>query len=442
MSRSNNKAPVKGAATKLACPGNRVQPSNKPKTSTTAGKKNDYLAEEDDYFEDGLYEDFGASVEGDDLNSDFQQQQQTELSHKNGENVMTEEEKRAEAPIKWDSAEISFDHVFDLSELVRNTGKGGITLAKEGKLELSVANGLLGLEYRSHNPDFAKEEKSFSTKDMKKKNGNSLSSQNNTTLGDIVKSVKLVGFKMTGYEGNVRIHLKSIPKFQEEGHAGETEHVNSVIMPHMWQTKTSHTIELCNRTITNSMMHFQKRFPGMTPENLMADVQRAKGDRFLVPLSNPIVALINRDKAAVTDEEGIVFDGEYKNPSLSATGQVLIPKHLVKQYKPETLDAMKKGMSYANISDQRFEVAFELPCPSHLTTLHEEFTKTEGKDGRQFLGWADTPYKANPMALANALPVIKSKDQLFKDPSSQALRLQGKFIVYYKRQTNEMAEDL
>lgn len=440
MSRSNNnKAPVK--QTKLACPGNRVQPTNKPKTQAIS-KKNDYVDEEEDYFEEGVYDDFGASIEGDDLNSDFQQK--TELSQNGGsENVMTEEEKRAEAPIKWDSAEIYFDHVFDLSELVRNAHKGGITLSKEGKLEMSVANGLLGLEYRSHNPDFlqaTKEEKSFSAKDTKKKNA--LSSQNSTMLGDIVKSVKLVGFKMTGYDGTVRIHLKSIPKFQEEGHGQETEHVNALIMPHMWQTNTSHSIEIFNRTITNSMMHFQKRFPGMTPENLMAEVQRAKGDRFLVPLSNPIVALINRDKAAVTDEEGIVLNGEYKNPSLVATGQVLIPKHLVKQYKPETLDAMKKGMSYANISDQRFEVAFELPCPSHLTTLHEEFEKTEGKDGRQFLGWADTPYKANPMALASALPVIKSKDQLFKEPGSQALRLQGKFIVYYKRQTNEVAEDL
>lgn len=437
MSRSNNRQPVK--QTKLACPGNRMP--NKGKIQPVSKKTNDYVDDED-YFEEGVYDDFTASVEGDDLNGDFQQQ--TDLGHNAAsENVMTEEEKRAEAPIKWDSAEISFDHVFDLSELVRNTGKGGITLAKNGQLEMSVANELLGLEYRSHNPDFLqaiKEEKSLSAKDMKKKS--SLASQNNTTLGDIVKSVKLVGFKMTGYEGNVRVHLKSIPKFQEEGHAGETEHVNSVIMPHMWQTKTSHTIDLFNRTITNSMMHFQKRFPGMTPENLMADVQRAKGDRFLVPLSNPIVALINRDKAAVTDEEGIVLDGQYKNPSLLATGQVLIPKHLVKQYKPETLDAMKKGMSYANISDQRFEVAFELPLPSHLKALNDEFTDTSGLSGRQFLGWADTPYKANPMALASSLPVIKSKDALFKEPGSQALRLQGKFIVYYKRQTNEIAEDL
>ena len=102
---------------------------------------------------------------------------------------------------------------------------------------------------------------------------------------------------------------------------------------------------------------------------------------------------------------------------------------------------MKKGMSYANISDRRFEISFELPIPSHLQAHHLEFEESKGTSGRQFLGWADTPYKANPMALASALPVIKSKDLLFKEPGSQAIRLQGKFVVQYKRQTNETAEE-
>jgi len=175
----------------------------------------------------------------------------------------------------------------------------------------------------------------------------------------------------------------------------------------------------------------------------MADVQRARGDRFLVPLNNPIVSLINRDRAAINtaDGENTVVDGQYVNPSLVATNQVLIPKELVKQYKPETLDAMKKGMSYANISDRRFEISFELPIPSHLQAHHDEFTESKGVSGRQFLGWADTAYKANPMALGSALPDIKSKDLLFKDPGTQTVRLQGKFVLGYKRQTNETPEE-
>lgn len=445
---SRNTKPVAKNASLASRPGakqlNCATPSKvvaKPKAAVV-----DY-ADDGDYFEEEGFDEFGASVEEGDLNSDFQNTEMgqdvsgAELAANNqGEGGMTAEERAAEAPIKWDIAEFEFDHVFDLSELITSTGKGSIKTLNKGHLSLSVANKLLKVGYRSHNPDFLPAKEEVATKDTKKKI--SLADKN-TALGDIVKYAKLVGFQMTGYDGAVVVHLKSIPKFQEEGHADETDHVNFRLMPHMWKNNMSHSIDLFGRTITISMMDFQKRFPGLSPENLMADVQRARGDRFLVPLNNPIVALINRDRAAINtaNEENTVVDGKYVNPSLVATNQVLIPKELVKRYKPETLDAMKKGMSYANISDRRFEISFELPIPSHLQAHHDEFKESNGVSGRQFLYWADTPYKSNPMALGSALPDIKSKDLLFKDPGTQTVRLQGKFVLGYKRQTKEVPEE-
>ncbi len=450
------------------------KPVGKPKPGTAASKSSGQqmmsgrgngaqrkqqqdLSDEENFFEDDNVYEIGANGEENtqgDLNNDFQEaSDQGNKGADKKETVMVEER---EADIPWDDANFWFGHVFDLSETVKNSGKGALSVVNGGQLSASVANRILKVDYHSHANDFIKLEKpadkdmkkkanlscGVSKSDAKKKSSAQAMMQEGESLGDIVKSVTLEGFNMKGYEGPIMIHLKSIPKFLEEGHPDGTSYVSFRIKPHMW--KTGQPIVIFDRAIRDSMMQFQENFPGMTPENLMAEVHKAKFDSLSMPINHPIIAMINAQKAAIAvknDLANVVVDGEYKNPSQQATETVLVPRALFKKFKPQALDAMKKGLSYANISDSRFEVAFELPVPSHLQAHHDEFIESKGLSGRQFLGWADTAFKANPYALGSALPDIRNTDLLFKDPLHQSVYLEGNLAVKYKRQIKPVTEE-
>lgn len=386
--------------------------------------KRDEISDDRDYGADSQ-ESLGEEYSQEDLNGDYEDAQTSNTACP-ARKEMTAEEKAAEAKIQWDKVEYHFDHEFDLAEYVSD-GNKGLRLKDDGMLKLSVANGLLQMGYRSHDPDFTSSAASTDTKSSRELPVNS----------DMVKSVHLEGFKMTGWNERVLITLSTVPKFQEEGHFGNSKNVNHLVYPHEWQTTKAQRLEIINRTITGQMLHFQRKYPGVSPENFTRDIQRAALDNYLVSLDSPMVSMINRDGAAHTES------GIYNKPDLVQTNQVLIPKELVKEYKAKTLEAMSKGVSYANISDNRFEICFEAPIPSFLAAKHEEHLKNKGETGRQFLAFADTAYKTRlPLGgLINAQNG-KTKDSLFKDPANRFVRVQGKAVILYKQMNEETVEDL
>lgn len=332
------------------------------------------------------------------------------------EDEMTEAEKAMEADMTWDTVKYHFDHEFDLNELVTDSNKG-LKLEKGCALVLSVENGLLKMGHRSHSPDFIE--------------GESLSHQNS----DIVKSVDIYGLEITGWKEDFLVNLSTVPKFQEEGHFGESKTVNRLISPYELKDPAQ-PINICDRTISKAMMHFQKRFPGVSPENLTKDIKKNNEDTFLVNLSSPLIATINSNNAADTET------GKYEKPDLIKTNQVLVPKQTVKKYRPQTLEMMRKGVSYANITDNQFQISLEVPLPSTFKQKHDDYVKTKGVSGRQFLAFADTPYKTCA-TLGSAINTnIKSRDELFKDPANRFIRVKGMALVRYKKMNRSVMQDL
>ena len=368
--------------------------------------------EDDDYsYGADSQESFAENGSQEDLNGDYNEDEETTSPELN----MTEEEKAAEAKIQWDTVDYHFDHEFDLADLVSDSNKG-LKLENDGSLKLSVENGFLEMGYRSHGPDF-------------------IESEDLSHNSDIVKSIHIEGLKITGWEDRILVSLATVPKFSEEGHYANSKNVNQFIYPHEWKD-TRKSIEIINRGITNSMMNFQKKYPGISPENLARDIKKSDMNNFLVKLSSPVVSMINNDKAADNDL------GTYTQPDLVKTNQVLIPKEIVRVYRAKTLDLMRKGVSYANITDNRFSISFEVPIPSFLKAKHEEWKTSKYETGRQFLAFADTGYK-NRLALGSQVSENpKTKALLFKDPASRFIRVQGKVVIRYKKMNQAVIKDL
>lgn len=428
-SSKGKKLATKQVNTKSGKQGTNLNCGNKGGKAVVAPKKVKVVVQEDDSFGAGSTEDLsGASVtvseEGSVEASATEEVVQPKVE-------MTQEMKASEANIKWDKLEIHFDHEFDLNDYVTENNKGQLKLENNGNLVLSTENGILRKGYRSKAPDF--EPKAKDTKSNKKMEQNS----------DIVKSVHLEHFKMHGWNEKVVMNLTAINKFQEEGHVGESETVNHMIYPSEWQnSKTAKPITIINRTITNSMMNFQKKFPGVNPENLARGITKnGENDDYLVDINSPMVAIINIDKAADTES------GEYTPESpnfIKKTKQVLIPKSIVRVYRAKTLEEMSKSISYANITDDRFAISFEVPVPSSLLAKHQDYVATKGTAGRQFLGFADTPFKNKIGSLgASVSDTTKiSKNALLKDVNDRFVRIEGKLVIHYKRINQETLEDL
>lgn len=375
--------------------------------------------------QDDMNGDFGEGQ----LGAPYNQQQETQATRPK----MTAEMKRLEANVEWDTVELHFDHVMNLAtDYVTEGNKGSLKLKDNGLVTLSLANELLEMGLRTNAPDFP-----VLTKEEIAKASNTKKKAPLPTASDIVKSVYLENFAIEGWDERVLLHVKSIPKFQKEGHFGNTDNVNQMIYPGSWKDPNN-SIKIVDRQITNAMIDFQRRYPGVSPKNLDDGIQKAKDDHYLVNLESPMVNMINQEGAAH------IKGGQYKKPDLVVTNQVLIPKSIVKEYRAKTIDSMSEGISYATItSGGGFEIAFEAPVPSHMQANHNEYIKSKGQTGRQFLAFADTPYKSNGHNLNGVLNEnVKNKSMLFKDATSQTLRFKGKLVVAYKTMNEEVLEDL
>jgi len=329
----------------------------------------------------------------------------------------------------WDTAEFYFDELIDLNnDYIVDNGKGGIKLKDKGVITLSVANGGLQLGTRTKEGDFK-----MSAVTLKPVDGKMKKKLNLPLNSDIVKSAYLEGFNIEGWSERVLMRLSTIPKFQEEGFFGNSETVTKMIMPHEWKSQ-SHRIKIFDRTINNGMFSFQSKYPGASPQNLHKGIQKPVNGFCLVDFNSPVVGTINIDKKAHVE------GGVYLAPSLVETNQVAIPKELVKIYTAKALKSMSYGISYGNVTDDRFTIEFETTVPTHMASAHTEFLKT-GQTGRQFLGFAD-PYKSNTMSLGAVINEnIKSRTAIFKEPNSHALRIQGKLVVQYKRSAYEQNDN-
>ena len=371
-----------------------------------------------------------------DLNGDFNE---SGLASNNKAAIeMSDEYKAQEVNMEWDTVEYHFDHEFDLSELVTE-GNKGLKMDGTGVLKMTVDNGILEMGYRSKDSDFTNLDcgacDASASSSAKKKAAKEKQQQQAIQNSDIVKSAYLENLKITGWNERVLIGLSTVPKFKEEGHYGNSETVNHMVYPHEWHGETAKPIKLADRKVTGSQINFQKRFPGVSPENLAQHISKSGTDDFLVKLDSPLVAIINLAKGA--DNES----GEYTTPDLVKTNQVLVPKKLVKAFTPKTLEAMR-GISYANITDNRFEVTFEAPIPSSLMNEHKKYITSKGLAGRQFLCFADTSYK-NRLCLGSTInDNIKTKAELFKNPVSQFVHIQGKLVLKYKKMNQETLDEL
>lgn len=322
----------------------------------------------------------------------------------------------------WDTAEFYFDEVIDLNaDYVVESNNGGIGLKDGGVITLRVKDGSLQLGTLDREGDFKVKSVIPTTSGdgkLKKKAALPLSS-------DIVKSAYLENFKIDGWSERVLVRLSTIPKFQEEGFYGDSPNVAKMILPGEWAA-TNHRIKLFDRVINKGMLDFQTQYPDASPENLHKGIQKPINGFCAVVFNSPVVRIINLEGKAH------VPGGEYLEPTIKETNQVLIPKQLVKIYTEKALKSMSYGISYGNVTSDRFTIQFEAPIPRHLAGRHAQFIKTDGKTGRQYMAFAD-PYKNNVMGLGAALNEnIKTRSALFKDDATQSLRLQGKLVLQYK----------
>lgn len=326
----------------------------------------------------------------------------------------------------WDTAEFYFNETIDLTDYVTEGAKGGITLKDGGRITLRVKDGSIQLGTLDKEGDF----KVLKTAEALNADGKSMKNKKAMPLdSDIVKSAYLEDFKVDGWNECVIIRLNTIPKFREEGFYGASPHVCKMLMPRECKG-TSEPIKIFDRKINKGMLSFQQRYLKVSPETLHKGIQKAVNGFCAVKFDSPIVEAINIDKMAHPEGETVV-DGQYSAPSVPLTNQVHIPKDLVNIYTAKALKSMNHGVSYGNVTSDRFEIQFEADVPSHLRAKHDAFALNKAT-GRQFLYFAD-PYRHNPLALGAALNEnIKTKSALFSAETSNSIRFQGKLVMRYK----------
>ncbi len=254
------------------------------------------------------------------------------------------------AAINWDTVEYVARVKIPFSELVKLT---------DGELELSLLNKRLKYGKRTRVGDFS----------MKNKDGNH----------DIVKSIDCLHYTCNTTDLFI-IGVPSVPAFMSEGFYEDTGHVNQYVLPFQLSSSEPRDVNVLNRNITNSVIDFQNRFPGLTLSNFKKHIQYVNENNTYVHTDSPMVGLINEHLEA-KGKNLLVASVEQKN-------QVLVPTKMAKKFEKKTMDLMKEVISYANITGN-YTMKMHRPIPDECLAQHKKYVKSGGTDGKPYLGFAE-----------------------------------------------------
>lgn len=256
------------------------------------------------------------------------------------------------AAINWDTVEYVARVRMPFSELAK------LTKSTDGVLELSLLNKRLKYGKRTRVGDFS----------MKNKDGNH----------DIVKSIVCSNYTCNTTDFFV-ISVPSVPAFMSEGFFEDAGHVNQYVLPYQLSATEPRDVNILNRNITNSVIDFQNRYPGLTLSNFKKHIQYVNEEHSYIHTDSPMVGLINEHLES-KGAEPLVPSTELKN-------QVRAPTKLAKKFEKKTMDLMKEVISYANITGN-YTMKMHRPIPEECLVEHKKYVKSGGTEGKPYLGLA------------------------------------------------------
>jgi len=301
------------------------------------------------------------------------------------------------AAINWDTVEYVATVKMPFSEVAKLT---------DGILELSLLNKRLRYGKRTRIGDFS----------MKNKDGNH----------DIVKSIECLKYTCNTTDFFI-ISVPSVPAFMSEGFYEDSGHVNQYVMPYELSATEPRVVSILNRNITNSVIDFQNRYPGLTLSNFKKHIQYVNAKDSYIHTDSPMIGLINEHLEAKGKEPLV--------PSVELTNQVRAPTKLVKKFETKTMDLMKEVISYANITGN-FTMRLRRPIPDECISEHKKYVKSKGTEGKAFLGFA---HGMNMDEFIKGLSSSQAAD-LAQRAQESYLIMNFVCLIHYKHITGEKIE--
>ena len=199
-----------------------------------------------------------------------------------------------------------------------------------------------------------------------------------------------------------------------------------MVMPKQLNANTGVTIYVLDRLITNGVIQFQNKYPGVNPETFKSDIHKYTArdlpTKYRVNLNSPIIELYNAKNHKKLHKTKA-------DRGFEEDGLVSMTKKDVKHYSNLTEEAMKKQISYANITNG-FEVTLSIPIPAPRLEDHNEWLKGRDK-GSPFLGFADA-YHSDTVSSFD----VKPSSSFIDTPIAVNFRC----IVTYKKISNDIID--
>ncbi len=344
--------------------------------------------EEDSYASYDSYSGGGDASE-EDLETQAAVQQQTELQAK-------QQQEAWDAPTtrKMDHAYFTVDHTFTPEQLFAQ-GK----LLNDGAITLSVNKGIR-LGRHSNKADFAP--------------GRSQAARNR----DIVQ--KATVDITASWKREMDFSCPTIPAYKEEGYPGTGECVCESLVAGDLKPGHKHSFVLLERDVTHGSLLFQEQFPCVDPDTFHKEISYTK-NYAVMPLHFPTVLYFNQDQTDPAKQLTKLSAG------YDAThNEVRMPLADAQKYTEIARTKMQNRISYANITGG-LQMHFSVPVPADRAKDHALWLKSDGKKGRQWLGFADAAYALaaeglDPRALHANGSGLSNADVYMKTPQHISLK--------------------
>lgn len=299
---------------------------------------------------------------------------------------------------KFDYVYFTVDHTFKPEKLF-SKGK----LLDDGTLTLSLKNGGIKLGRHSNKADFARTQ-------QEKRNR------------DIAKYAK-VSHMTSSWTRSLHFACPTIPAYRQEGYPGDSSCVCEVLVPNQLRMDKSHEFELVKREVTEGSLLFQQRFPQADPDTFHQDIHYTKNYAVL-PLNHPTTLYYNSDPA---NKDKLLLQASV---GFEEHNEVKMPLEACEKYTNMAREKMQNRISYADISGN-FAVKLSVPAPPDRLKLHERWLKTDGKEGKQWLNFADAEYALaghDPLALASDGSGRTNAEVFMQTPIHLAFRIYADYL--------------
>jgi hypothetical protein len=297
----------------------------------------------------------------------------------------------------FDYAYFTVDHTFRPEQLF-SKGK----LLDDGSITLSVKKGDIKLGRHSNKADFTRTQAAGRNRDISKF----------VEVRDMTSS----------WTRSLDFACPTIPAYRQEGYPGDGSCVCESLVPNELSMHKKHSFELVKREVTEGSLLFQQRFPQVDPDTFHKEIHYTKNYAVL-PRNHPTTLYYNSDPANA--------DKLLDKPSLGYEehDEVRMPLDACEKYTNMAREKMQNRISFADISGN-FVVKLSVPAPPERLKLHQRWLKTDGKEGKQWLGFADAEYALaghDPLALS-ADGVRTNAEAFMKTPIHFAFKIRADYL--------------